>query len=297
MNNDEKTLYVITTITNPINYKRRYDLYFEFEERMSKYDNVVLYTVELIYFSQDFKVTNENNSRHIQIKMNDECYLWYKENLLNIAIKKLPETWKYVAWIDADIEFTDCSWTNMAIEKLKSFDVIQLFEFCHNLDINKNIISRESNKSFASHCHLKDKNIYGHVGYAWAMTKEFYMKIGYIYDMSITGNGDLIFAYCLRQLPCVSGLLSCLNKTIIEYSKNFIDSKISFIPVTIYHHYHGSNANRQYMSRHLLLTKYNFDPETYLYRDNEGLLMVTNLFCQDFKNDLKTYFLSRKEDM
>ena len=33
--------------------------------------------------------------------------MWIKENLLNIALKKLPKTAYYISWCDADIFFVE----------------------------------------------------------------------------------------------------------------------------------------------------------------------------------------------
>jgi len=75
------SLYAITSIFNPCNYKTRYKLYKEFEKRC-KDSGIILYTIEAAFKDQDFAVTDKNNNRHIQVRTNDE--LWIKENLLNI---------------------------------------------------------------------------------------------------------------------------------------------------------------------------------------------------------------------
>ena len=53
----------------------------------------------------DYINTNANNKKHLQLNTNN-IPLWHKENMINIGIRKLlPNNWKAVAWIDADIEF------------------------------------------------------------------------------------------------------------------------------------------------------------------------------------------------
>lgn len=48
--------------------------------------------IECIYdWQTEFSATQADNPRHIQVKA--EHPLWHKENLLNIAIKHLPQDW------------------------------------------------------------------------------------------------------------------------------------------------------------------------------------------------------------
>src|SRR4051794_6956242 len=93
-------LYVVTSVFNPAGYKKRYDLYYQFEEHMKKF-GIKLITIECVYGdSQDYSVTESKNPYHIQVRTTDP--LWHKENLLNMAIRKLPEDWESVLWLDAD---------------------------------------------------------------------------------------------------------------------------------------------------------------------------------------------------
>lgn len=42
-------------------------------------------------------------------------------------MRRLPPTAEYIAWIDADLTFTNPNWALTAINKLKSVDLLQLF--------------------------------------------------------------------------------------------------------------------------------------------------------------------------
>ena len=107
---DLTKLAVIAVYFNPVRYETRYDLYRNFEQHMSD-SGVFLLTVECIFESapvfrlpkQVFEVTQADNPRHMQLTA--PSILWMKENLINIAVKHLPEHFEYVAWIDSDIEF------------------------------------------------------------------------------------------------------------------------------------------------------------------------------------------------
>lgn len=105
---------VITVIFNPIRYRSRYELYHKFDEHMTR-SGVTLLTVECIFTDEErlglaeqkFAITRPNDPRHLQIRA--PSLFWLKENLINIAVKRLPLYVEYVAWLDADIEFEVCS--------------------------------------------------------------------------------------------------------------------------------------------------------------------------------------------
>ena len=105
-------LQVITTISNPARYESRYRLYRDFCARM-KSCGASLYTIELAADDQDFSVTESTNPFHFQLRSSHE--LWYKENLVNIAIGRLPSDWQYVAWVDADVSFARPDWGDETI--------------------------------------------------------------------------------------------------------------------------------------------------------------------------------------
>ena len=121
---DLNSLAVVTVIFNPIKYKSRYELYHKFDEHMSR-SGVTLLTIECIFDCpeslglplQKFEITREKDPRHLQVRA--PSVLWLKENLINIAVKRLPDYIEYVAWLDADIEFQVGSPSNKA--KRESF--------------------------------------------------------------------------------------------------------------------------------------------------------------------------------
>lgn len=44
--------------------------------------------------------------------------LWHKENLINIGIASPPADWQYVAWIDADVSFSNPCWAVETVQQL-----------------------------------------------------------------------------------------------------------------------------------------------------------------------------------
>jgi hypothetical protein len=120
---DLSNFAVITVIFNPVKYKSRYEHYQKFEAHMAR-SGVQLTTVECIFEStphfglprQNFEITRAGDHRHIQLVA--PSIMWLKENLINIAVQRLPQNIEYVAWLDADIEF------DVRITETRSFVIL-----------------------------------------------------------------------------------------------------------------------------------------------------------------------------
>ena len=98
----EAQLYVVAPIINSSRYRSRYRLYREFAKYISD-AGAILYTIEAAYGDRAFEITEASSRNQIRVRTNHE--VWHKENLINIGVSRLPADWKYVAWIDADIQF------------------------------------------------------------------------------------------------------------------------------------------------------------------------------------------------
>jgi len=302
--NDNKiiddTLHVITVISNICEFKRRWELMENFTEKIEKFKNIKLYVIELAYGEQEFHITSSTNPLHLQLRT--KYALWHKENLINLGIQKLlPKSWKAVAWIDADIEFENQNWILDTLKVLTKFDVIQLFTTC--LDLDENNIPMSIFQSFGyKYCHgeqfkhVKGIN-YWHTGYAWACTKNYYNKVGGLYDKGILGSGDYIMSQGYFNNP-VFGHKSLLGfkKDVELYIENLSNVKIGYIPTNIRHFFHGSKANRKYIERNSILIKYNYDPNIHVKYNDDGILVPTENMSTEFLIDIFNYFHERNDD-
>jgi len=304
-NNDpiEAKLNVIIVISNPCLYAKRYILLKEFVKRIEEEEeHVNLFIVEMIYENQKFIVTDKKNKNHLQVKT--DVPIWHKENMINLAVKYLlPSDYKAFAWVDADVEFENNSW---ALDTLKILngckDVVQLFSHCvdmSNENTNLNIFnsfgySFNKEKKFTT----KGQD-YWHPGYAWAITKKAYDKIGGIYDKGVLGSGDSIMALSfINKAESMNNInySDDYNNSMLEYQLKASKLRLGYVPGVIRHYYHGSKKNRQYTERWKLLMKHNYSPIEHLTYDKQGILIPTETFPSDFKEDIMNYFRERKED-
>ena len=296
----DTTLHIITVISNICEFRRRWDLMKQFVERTQQLDNVKLYIVELAYGNQDFKVTSGDNPSHLQLRT--EYALWHKENMINLGIRKLlPADWKAVAWIDGDIEFENPNWVIDTLKVLTEFDVVQLFTTCFDLDEKEIPMSIWQGFGY-KYCHGEKFNHirginYWHTGYAWSCTREYYEKVGGLYDKGILGSGDYIMCQGYFSKPAFGhSSLEFFRDSVVNYISNLSDIKIGYIPTNIKHYFHGSKANRKYLERNSILVKYNYNPMKHIEYNEEGILVPTFDMPKEFLIDIYNYFNERNED-
>jgi hypothetical protein len=307
-NNDpiEKKLNVIIVISNPCKYATRYKLCNEFINRIENEDSeyVNLYVVELVYknHNNNFYVTNSNNPNHLRLTC--DTPLWHKENMINVGIKKLlPNNWKAVAWIDADIEFDNFSWALDTLKVLNGCrDIVQLFSHAIDMDKNENTMSIHTSFGY-QYSKNKSYNSQGldfwHPGYAWAITRKAYEKIGGLYDLSILGSGD----HNMAQSLLMNGLNSVNNQTNTNYKKSVTDwqsksrgLRLGYVPGVIRHYFHGQKKNRKYTERWQILVRHQYDPELHVSYNEDGILIPTDNCPQGLLDDIMEYFWERNED-
>ena len=305
INNDpiEEKLNVIIVISNPCLYARRYKLLKQFVKRIEEEEpNVNLCVVEMTYGNQKYYVTNPNNKNHLQL--NTTTPIWHKENMINLGVRYLlPKTYKAFAWIDADVEFESTTW---ALDTLKILngckDVVQLFSHCVDMDSDKTNLNIFNSFGY---CYNKNKvycgkgTDYWHSGYAWAITRKAYEKIGGLYDKGILGSGDSVIALSFigkavrMNNPNYN---TDYNNSMLEYQTNASKLRLGCVPGVIRHHFHGSKQNRQYTERWKILMKHSYSPVNDIYYDEIGVLCAGENVSQEFKDDILNYFKERKED-
>lgn len=303
INNDpiEDKLHAIAVISNPAQFARRYILAREFIHRMEEDENVILYIVELAYNDQKYYITDSKNPRHLQLRT--DTALWHKENMINLGTKLLPKNWKAFAWIDADIEFENPSW---AVDTLKILnghkDVVQTFS--HAVDMDKDESAMRIFTSFG-YQHVKKQKFnknpenFWHPGFAWAITRKAYERIGGLYESAILGSGDNIMSLSLinNGLKGINvGSSDEYKKTIEDFQKKMRTLRLGYVPGVIRHYFHGSKKNRAYNERWKILMDNGYSPQNHIMRNKDGLLIPTKECPKEMLEQINTYFHERNED-
>jgi len=308
--------YVISVMTNPERFATRPRLFLEYMKRMEKY-GVNLYVIEGAFGDREFEITDSLNPRHIQVRTDSE--LWHKENLINLAINRLPANWKYVAWIDGDIDFVRPDWALETVHELQHHPVVQLFEdavdlgpsceilntykgfaYCYKNNLPKNSSSVEVDNPpyYTSTC--TSNGTYWHPGYAWAATRDAINTLGGLFDMAILGAGDHHMACALigeAHISLPRGIHENYKKYVYSWQKRALrlHKSIGFVKGTIYHFWHGKKRNRKYKERWQVLIGNNFNPSTDVHKDWQGVLTLYPGHDK-LRDQIREYFQSRNED-
>jgi hypothetical protein len=296
----DRPLYVVTAISNPVRYHSRYALYRDFAKRVADAGGV-LFTAELAFGDRPFEVTSAEDCHAIQVRSFHE--LWHKENLLNLAIERLPPDWEYVAWVDADVVFGRPDWVQETIQQLQHYMVVQMFS--HAVDLDPNCRPLQTHLGFV-YSWLESLPSGGryerwHPGYAWAARREALDYVGGLIDWAILGAADHHMATALigRARETLSAKLTTTYKEmVLEWearARKYIMRDIGYVDGTLLHHWHGKKRDRRYVERWRILTENHFDPFLDLKRDTQGLYQLTDRNI-GLRDDLRRYFRSRNED-
>jgi hypothetical protein len=301
----DEPLYVVTVITNPVRFRSRLELYHAFEKRVSD-AGAILYTVEVALGDRPFEVTSPGNPRHLRLRTNSE--IWHKENALNLGIQRLPDDWKYVAWIDADVHFARPDWAQETIQQLQHYSFVQLFSHAQDLGPNNEPLTAFRSFAFSSRLGLPMKDPYSyysgldwHPGYAWAARREALDSVGGLIDRAVLGSADRHMAAALigkvdssyhpDVSPKYKRMLHLWQNRALQYTRR----NLGVVEGLVLHHWHGKKVNRGYSDRWKLIHRNNYDPEVDLKRDSQGLFQL-NPDNWRLRDDIRSYFRSRSED-
>jgi hypothetical protein len=294
----QETLYVILPYFNYCGFKRRRSLFIDFVKQIQGTKGIRIVVSEALGPNP---LPNMGTFEHLGFETDSP--IWLKENLINMAIRRLPKDWKYVAWIDADISFLNQNWVTDTITELKSYDIVQMFQTCVNLGSKNEALKID--KSFG-YMHRDSGTPYvvsarygfWHPGYAWACTRKAWLQMDGLIDWAILGSGDrhMAMAWAGRALQSAPANIHPNYKALLEeYQRMCTGLRISWIPGTILHHWHGSFENRRYKERWEILTRNKFDPFKDVRMTNEGQVALTRSGLR-LVRELDEYFLGRQED-
>jgi len=310
----DQTLYVVTPIFNPVRYRRRWMLYKKFENYILSFPGVQLVTIEAS-FGERRPVIEKSHDRHTVITVQTSTEIWTKENLINLAVQRLPNNWKYMAWIDADVQFTRPDWVGETLHQLQHYDYIQMFSNAHDLNDKHEIVQSYTGFAYCYYnqhyvpafdskkytTHHKQKG-YWHPGFAHACTRKFFDSVGGLIDWTILGGGDTYMMYALAGMLTERTMPRSLGDTGIRWLREWEarcerDCKRNFgyMEGDLLHHYHGSRADRGYQDRGQILTSCHFDPEKDIKKDWQGLWQLTDRNYK-LRGQIRHYFRRRNED-
>jgi len=233
-----------------------------------------------------------------------EACLFAKENLINLAIARLPDRFDHVVWIDSDVLMLNHDYVDRLSQSLEKSPVVQAFQ-------ELRYISRDGGwqtdwRSSIGYINAKNKTSVaepkeGYPGLAWAARRELLANIGGIYDRVITGGGDV--AWCC-------GMWGDLRP---NYTKQWSQALVAdvrrwaaaakpqitgvgYVQARGVHLYHGTLKHRQYSRRNEILGEVGYDPQLHLEYAENGTLRWSAAAPKSLRDGVREYMLGRKED-
>lgn len=225
----------------------------------------------------------------------DSQMLFQKECMLNMAEKLVPESFRKIAWLDADIMFSNQNWHSETSLLLDHFAFVQPFGQAVWTDMDGSELFRKPST-------MRVKGglpMHSHPGFAMAARRAFWRELGGLFEHLIVGNGDVGIATAIldKQLPSTQTysdeLLSHYQAWRTKVTAFAKRGGFSFTRGIIWHEWHGSLQNRRYVERNKSLL--NMRPD-YVVHGSNGLLEWNGSAPQGLKDYVKEYFSLRDED-
>lgn len=304
--------WALTSYFNPVRYHSRRDNYRLFRERLG----LPLITVELGYEGA-FQLGPEDADILVQIQ--GGATLWQKERLLNLAIARLPDACRFVAWIDCDVIFADDSWVEGATRLLERQPIAQPFDRLVHLrrgelpetaappepgSLRTSFASRWRAQSLPPDVFLRPAATFEArctCGMAWVARRELLDRHG-LYDAMILGLGDKHIAAAATGRAGDAVQCTEMSPPHSEHYRRWADpfwrdvrGDVGCVDGQIYHLWHGDLANRRYLQRYRGFRDYDFDPALDLDTDPTGAWRWGS-DRQDLHRHVADYFSWRRED-
>lgn len=256
---------------------------------------------------------------HRYIPLRTDTEAWVKENLINIGIRYLPQDWKYVAWLDADVLFSRPNWVGETIHLLQHYEVLQMFSQAQDLDSKYAVIAQRPSFMWAYQEKIPlniDPGYYYPEGYkptalgawsglAWAARRSALNKLSGLPDFCIHGGGDYHMAFALIGQVDKSIRKDChesYKSRLYQWQKWAVEDlrcNVGCMTGTLQHFWHGAKVNRHYSDRHRLLAETQFDPNVDIKYDTFGIIHLVDDHTQRYialRDGLREYARARNED-
>eukprot|EP00300_Choanocystis_sp_HF-7_P025120 c26796_g1_i1.p1 GENE.c26796_g1_i1~~c26796_g1_i1.p1 ORF type:complete len:479 (+),score=97.52 c26796_g1_i1:39-1439(+) len=321
-NRDQKILYVILPISNPLKIRRREALYRDTVQRLTQAKQqandspftIRIITSQILYGDEP---DNHESPTTLSFRVAPEHVLWSKENLINLAISRTmaeDPSAKYFSWVDADIEFMSPTWIQDTINAIDNLEArgggfVQMFSTATHLGPHLEIECQTksfgaqfvSGTPYTSQRHTSAD--YWHPGFAWAAGKATLKRLErspgvYLIDRTLGGaDRHMAMSFLRLEAETVPPQISeAYRQMILEWARPTVDLGLGCVPGEVRHYWHGSLANRKYVERWDILIKHEYDPELHVTTDKHGALIWSPNAPPGLVSDVLQYFKDRNED-
>jgi hypothetical protein len=285
---DPTEVALITFHWNPHGFRRLRETFYEWRPAINH--PVTCYEMAIGDAEPEIEgsIVIRGDSRHL---------MWQKERLINLAIEQLPAEVKYVGWIDHDMVPGNTGWLAESIELLASgVDAVQPFEAIRFLNQEGAVIQTSPGGVATVKAGKPPKTC---PGAAWIARRDFFDRIGGMYERNIVGGGDAVWFFGItgRETRFLSRQSDALASDARQWVDGLQGATCDYVPGSLTHLWHGDRKNRQYLSRDEIVRRHQFDPSTHVEIDpDNGLLRWTDAAPAALRADVREYFAARRDD-
>lgn len=302
-------MHVLLVIDNPIRYSSRYRLYFRCLADLIA-QGVQITVVECQQGDRPFQCAVDGINF---VGVRSKTVLWTKENLQNIGVRHLPQGWKYLTTLDADVLFRKKEWGAETVHALQQYDIVQPWDTCYDLGPNDEHVATHTSlmKLFKTGKQLhqgpngKAGYEFGHPGYCWAWTRDALERIsgrnGPFLETAILGAADHHMGMGLigKAVDTIPGNIGgAYRREVLNWEKRalqHVNFNVSYVANTIEHPWHGKKERRFYVERWGILAQNDFDPDVDLKHNTFGVIELAGNKPK-LAHQIDGYMRSRDED-
>ena len=234
-----------------------------------------------------------------------DSYMFYKENLLNWLMPKVPAQYTKFFMMDCDLLFDKDTWYDDVSVLLDTHDAVHPFENAVWLGSDLKTVDLKKISIVAG----RDNSDLGlklmHPGFAWAFRRDFIEPRG-VFDINIMGSGDTILASSVIQInknhgPWQTNSLDWIIEEFNKYFMKFRDNRSTFYRQTVYHLWHGSQIlrrnNKRYTDFKTACSEHSINTKDDIFALNKyGLYEYTEPVRDTINNIFLEFFETRDED-
>ena len=167
-------------------------------------------------------------------------YMFYKEQILNQMVQRLPEQYTKICILDGDILFEDPEWYSKVSMHLQKHTICQ--PFFHAWLLDPGFVTSICFTSCAS-----TPSLCGYPGYVWAFDRKWILHHP-LPEFAILGIGDFIFTKSIgSKHAIVESRFERLVPAIHKYIEMYTEETVSNLDITIYHLYYITHYTLQYI--------------------------------------------------
>jgi len=265
--------------------------------RQSQWMGVPVFGMELrVDANQPFITKGNPNWRQLDVTKSN--VMFQKEACINKVVDSLPPEFTNVAWVDADVAFSNPHVYDVANSMLNSMKVVQLF----NHAVWTNRAGEEVNRRDSCIRTGMDNRWLGHPGFAWAARREMFHSIGGLYSTTPVGHGDTVFALGVTGGSMRDphgnkygiGINTAAHDQWVDRLRGWLNGAFGFVDGECWHEWHGETKNRQYAQRSEVLK--HFDHARHVFINRQGILEWRPEAPQHMREYVVKYFENRQED-